>query len=150
MRDAFAEIERARSALWFLDAGTDRDTWVKNAMAAKAAGLDFDTWHEWCSSAPNYHNEQDCRSVWQSIRPGPVGEGSLFHAARAAGWTDDGEPPAKRPPSRQDKSLQHETARSRRSTRSPCGAPVSRQPSSRSTSSARWGCRTGFAFIVAR
>ncbi len=40
MRDAFAEIERARSALWILDAGTDRDTWVKNAMAAKAAGLD--------------------------------------------------------------------------------------------------------------
>ncbi|MEF8711466.1 MAG: AAA family ATPase [Candidatus Accumulibacter propinquus] len=110
-RDDFTEIERARSALWFLDAGTDRDTWVKNAMAAKAAGLDFDTWHEWCSSAPNYHNEQDCRSVWQSIRPGPVGEGSLFHAARAAGWTDDGEPPAKRPPSRQDKSLQHETAK---------------------------------------
>lgn len=111
MRDAFAEIERARSALWFLDAGTDRDTWVKNAMAAKAAGLDFDTWHEWCSSAPNYHNEQDCRSVWQSIKPGPVGEASLFHAARAAGWTDDGEPPAKRPPSRQDKSLQHEIAK---------------------------------------
>ncbi|MER2625056.1 MAG: AAA family ATPase [Accumulibacter sp.] len=111
MRDAFAEIERARSALWILDAGTDRDTWVKNAMAAKAAGLDFDTWHEWCSSAPNYRNEQDCRSVWQSIKPGPVGEASLFHAARAAGWTDDGEPPAKRPPSRQDKSLQHETAK---------------------------------------
>ncbi len=54
MRDAFAEIKRARSALWSLDAGTDRDTWVKTGMAAKAAGLDFDTWHDWSATAGNY------------------------------------------------------------------------------------------------
>jgi hypothetical protein len=111
MRDAFHEIERARSALWSLDAGTDRDTWVKHAMGAKAAGLDFDAWHEWSATAGNYTNEADCRSVWRSIKPGPVGEGSLFHAARAAGWTDDGEAPANRPQSRQERPKQPEASR---------------------------------------
>jgi hypothetical protein len=50
-RDDFHEIERARSALWSLDAGTDRDTWVKNGMAAKAAGLDFGDFHDWSEQA---------------------------------------------------------------------------------------------------
>ena len=105
-RDDFTEIERARSALWSLDAGTDREEWVRHAMGAKAAGLDFDAWHEWSASAGNYKNEADCRGVWQSIKPGGIGEGSLFHAARAAGWTDDGERPAVRPQSHQEKPRQ--------------------------------------------
>ena len=111
MRDAFAEPERARSALWHLDAGTDRETWVKTGMAAKAAGLDFDTWHEWSATAGNYRNEADCRSVWQSLKPGGIGAASLFHAALAAGWIDDGEAPAKRTQSHQDKPRQHETVK---------------------------------------
>jgi hypothetical protein len=53
----------------------------------------------------------DCRSVWRSIKPGPVGEGSLFHAARAAGWTDDGEAPANRPQSHQERPKQPEASR---------------------------------------
>ncbi|KFB76644.1 MULTISPECIES: AAA family ATPase [Candidatus Accumulibacter] len=111
MRDAFAEIERARAALWSIDAGTDRETWVKIAMAAKSAGLDFDTWHEWSATAGNYKNEADCRSVWQSIKPGPVGEGSLFHAARAAGWSDDEGAPAVRPQSHQERPKQPEATK---------------------------------------
>ncbi|MCQ1550281.1 MAG: AAA family ATPase [Candidatus Accumulibacter phosphatis] len=103
MRDDFTEIERARSALWHLDAGTDRDTWRKNAMAAKAAGLDFDDFHSWSQSAGNYKNEADCRAVWQSIKPGGITEASLFHAARAAGWTDNEERPAVRPSSHQER-----------------------------------------------
>ena len=96
MRDTFAEIERARSALWSLDAGSDRDTWVKHSMSAKSAGLDFDAWHEWSATARNYRNEVECRSVWQSIKEGGVGAASLFGAARAAGWTHGDEPPPKR------------------------------------------------------
>ncbi|MEF8766692.1 MAG: AAA family ATPase [Candidatus Accumulibacter phosphatis] len=108
MRDAFAEIERARSALWHLDAGTDRDTWVKTGMAAKAAGLDFDTWHDWSATASNYRNEAECRSVWQSITDGAVTAASLFGAARAAGWTDGDEPPTNRPQSHQGRPKQPE------------------------------------------
>lgn len=102
-RNPIAEIERARSALWSLDAGTDRDNWVKAGMAAKATGVDFDTWHDWSAGAGNYRDEAECRSVWQSIKDGAIGPGSLFHAARSAGWTDDGEAPAKRPQSHQEK-----------------------------------------------
>jgi hypothetical protein len=107
-RDPIAEIERARSALMFLDAGTDRDTWVKTAMGAKAAGLDFEDFHNWSATAGNYRNEAECRSVWQSIKEGGIGAGSLFHHARAAGWPDSDEPPARRPQSHQDKRPQPE------------------------------------------
>ena len=107
-RDDFTEIERARAALWSLDAGADRDTWVKHGMSAKAAGLDFDAWHDWSAGAGNYKGEAECRSVWQSIKEGGIGPGSLFHAARAAGWTDDTEQPARRPQSSQEKPRQPE------------------------------------------
>ena len=103
MRDAFIETERARSALMYLDPGTDRDTWVKTGMAAKAAGLDFDAFHDWSAGAGNYKNEAECRSVWQSIKNGGIGPASLFGAARAAGWTDGEEAPANRPQSHQEK-----------------------------------------------
>jgi len=110
MRDAFTEIERARSALCSLDPGTDRDTWVKAGMAAKAAGLDFDAFHAWSAEAGNYKNEAECRSVWQSIKGGGIGPGSLFGAARAAGWIDGSEPPAKRPQSHQEKRQRPEAS----------------------------------------
>jgi len=102
-RDPIAEIERARSALMFLDAGTDHNAWVKTAMGAKAAGLDFEDFHDWSARARNYSSEAECRSVWRSIKEGAIGAGSLFHAARAAGWTDGAEAPAKRPQSHQER-----------------------------------------------
>ena len=57
-----------RDRLWSLDAGTDRETWVKVAMSAKANGLAFEDFHEWSATAGNYRNEAECRSVWQSIK----------------------------------------------------------------------------------
>jgi AAA domain/Primase C terminal 2 (PriCT-2) len=89
MRDPFIEIERARSALQYLDAGCDRDTWVRYGMGAKSAGLSFDDFHNWSAGAGNYKNESECRSVWNSIKGGGVTASSLFHAALAAGWQDD-------------------------------------------------------------
>ncbi|MBL8423288.1 MAG: AAA family ATPase [Candidatus Accumulibacter phosphatis] len=107
------EIERARSALGSLDAGTDRETWVKIGMASKAAGLSFEDFHDWSATAGNYGSEADCRSVWSSITPGGIGAGSLFHEARAAGWTDDREPPTKRTQSRQERPQQPEQPKAR-------------------------------------
>ncbi len=83
------EIDRARSALLSLDPGTDRDTWVRHAMGAKAAGLTFDDFHDWSAGAGNYKNEAECRSVWNSIQDGGITAASLFRAAFDAGWTDD-------------------------------------------------------------
>ena len=109
MRDAFTnDIERARSALWSLDAGVPRVEWFPISAGAKAAGISFENWHEWCATAGNYRNEDDCKAVWQSIKPGAITAATLFAKARAAGWTDGNEAPARRPQSQQDKRPQHE------------------------------------------
>ena len=86
------ETDRARSALLSLDPGTDRDTWVRHAMGAKAAGLSFDDFHDWSAGAGNYKNEAECRSVWNSIQDGGITAASLFRAAFDAGWTDESRP----------------------------------------------------------
>lgn len=91
------EAGRAHAALLALDAGCSRNEWVRLAMAAKAAGLDFDAWHDWSVSAGNYRNEADCRAVWNSLKGDGIGPGTLFQAARAAGWTDDMPRPAAAP-----------------------------------------------------
>lgn len=86
--DPAHETERARSALWSLDAGCPRPEWVRLGMAAKAAGLTFEDWHAWSETAGNYRNEADCRSTWGSMKGEGIGAGTLFAAARAAGWQD--------------------------------------------------------------
>jgi hypothetical protein len=108
MRDQFTELERARSALWSLDPGSDRDTWVRHAMSAKAAGIDFEEFHNWSAGAGNYRNEAECRSVWSSIKEGGVTAASLFRAALASGWTDDVTVRAERPQSHQKERKQPE------------------------------------------
>lgn len=84
------ELERARSALHALDPGCDRETWVRAAMAAKAAGLDEGDFLAWSEGAPNFDSARDCRSVWRSIREdGGIKAGTLFALARAAGWSNE-------------------------------------------------------------
>ena len=97
MRERFIdEPERARSALWSLDPGCQREEWVKYGMAAKAAGLDFEDFHQWSSEGGNFQGEAECRSVWRSIKTeGGVSAASLFRAARDAGWEDGTEARAK-------------------------------------------------------
>lgn len=60
--------ERARRALWSLDAGAERAEWVRAAMAAKAAGLQFDDFDQWSATAGNYAGQADCAAVWRSIK----------------------------------------------------------------------------------
>ena len=86
--DPAHETERARSALWHLDAGCPRPEWVRLGMAARAAGLTFEDWHDWSATAGNYRNEADCRSTWSSMKGEGIGAGTLFATARAAGWQD--------------------------------------------------------------
>ena len=82
------ELDRARAALHSLDPGCDRESWVRLAMASKAAGLDLDEFARWSSGAATY-SERDTRSVWQSIRRGDgIGAATLFHLARQAGWRE--------------------------------------------------------------
>lgn len=79
--------QEARAALQCLDPGTDRETWVRLLMAAKAAGIGEDDAIGWSANAPNFGGERDVRSVWRSIKPeGGVSAGTLYAMARAAGW----------------------------------------------------------------
>lgn len=90
MMQAATDIDRARAALHALDPGAERAEWVRAGMAAKAAGLDFEDFHDWSAGAGNYRNEADVRAVWRSIREdGGIQAGTLFGMARAAGWSDE-------------------------------------------------------------
>ena len=112
MRDTFTEVERARSALQSLDAGCDRDTWVRHAMGAKSAGLGFEDFLSWSESASNFKNEAECRSVWNSIKAGGVTAASLFRSALSAGWSDDTAVPRQEPTqSRQEKPEEPKAAK---------------------------------------
>lgn len=83
------EIDRARSALFHLDAGCDRASWVRIGMGAKAAGLDLADWIDWCSSGANFGGETEARTVWRSFKPsGGIGAATLFREAFDAGWSD--------------------------------------------------------------
>jgi len=84
-----ADLDRARDALLACDPGCAREDWVRLAMAAKAAGLDLDTFDSWSSQADNY-SERDARAVWNSIRrTDGIGPGTLFKAAAQNGWNPD-------------------------------------------------------------
>ncbi|EHP42311.1 hypothetical protein OR16_15319 [Cupriavidus basilensis OR16] len=89
MSAAAIDIDRARAALWALDAGVDRREWVRIGCAAKAAGLTFEDFNDWSATAGNYGGQGDTSDAWKSFkRDGGVNAGTLFHLAREAGWAD--------------------------------------------------------------
>lgn len=110
------EIDRARSALFYLDAGCDRATWVRIGMAAKAAGLDLADWIDWCASGANFGGESEARTVWRSFKPtGGIGAATLFREAFDAGWSDSSSVQRPAPAS----VRQHEPTREIRETLAP-------------------------------
>ncbi|MGN8097688.1 PriCT-2 domain-containing protein [Methylobacterium sp. 22177] len=83
--------ERVASALAFIDP-TDREIWVKMAMATKAAlgDIGFDIWSSWSEGADSF-SATDARDVWRSAKEtGGTGAATLFWHARNNGWKDDG------------------------------------------------------------
>jgi len=80
------DTAKAIDALHAIPPDIDRDSWVKVAMGAHAAGVDFDTFDAWSAGAGNY-NAAASRDVWRSIKPGKgVGAGTLFRMAAENGW----------------------------------------------------------------
>lgn len=83
-----ANIDEITAALSFISAN-DRDTWWRMAMAVKSelGEAGFDAWDAWSQTASNY-NAKAARAVWKGIKAsGPVTILTLFHEARANGWT---------------------------------------------------------------
>ena len=86
-----ATEDTIRSALACLNPD-DREVWVKAGMAIQAelGSAGYLIWNEWgCQSAT--HREKDAQSVWKSFHKNGVGIGSLFAAAKAAGWKESAE-----------------------------------------------------------
>ena len=92
-----ADAAKATDALHAIPPDLPRDEWVRAAMAAQAAGLDFDAFKHWSAQAGNY-NERDARDTWRSIKPGKgVGAGTLYRVAAEHGWRMGAGKPLQRP-----------------------------------------------------
>lgn len=95
---AVSKLDEARSALQSLDPGVSRKEWIRISTAAKAAGVSYEDWHDWCARADNYAGEKDCRSNWGTIKEdGKITAGTLFHLARQGGWRPERSTPPPRP-----------------------------------------------------
>jgi phage/plasmid primase-like uncharacterized protein len=58
-------------------------------MAAKAAGLSFEDFHNWSKDAANYSGEKDCLTAWNSFDGiGEITAATLFHKAIQTDWKD--------------------------------------------------------------
>lgn len=80
------EIDRARAAMQYLPADTDRDTWVRHLTAMKAADIPEDEARGWSQQADSY-NARDFTDTWRSINPnGGITEATLFYEAQKNGY----------------------------------------------------------------
>lgn len=96
-----SDTERAIAALYAIPNDLSGDDWLRPSIGAKAAGIDFDTWHAWCQGAPNYKGESDCRARWKSFdQNGPIQAGTLYKAAAEHGWRINGKTTHKPAPER--------------------------------------------------
>lgn len=90
----WSEIE---SALPHIDANCSRDEWITVGMALHHAGTEcgdighaFDLWDQWSQNSHKYPGDRGILTQWRSFRSDKstaVKLGSLFHLARAAGWS---------------------------------------------------------------
>jgi hypothetical protein len=95
------DIDRARDALHFLDAGCDRETWHTIGRAGVAAGLTVDDLDTWSATGDNYAGTRDVQAAFRTIKPvGGTGAGTLFRLARDAGWTDNSTEPQRQAPAK--------------------------------------------------
>lgn len=91
------DTAKAIDALHSIPPDIDRDSWVRVAMAANAAGVGFDDFDAWSAGAGNY-DAAAARDVWRSITPGKgVGAGTLYRVAAEHGWRMGEGKPQQRP-----------------------------------------------------
>lgn len=84
------EEERIRAALSVLDY-SDRDTWIRMAMAIKSELGDngFELWDSW-GALYDGHRPGEARAVWRSVKSnGSTKIGTLFYEAKQRGWSEE-------------------------------------------------------------
>lgn len=80
-------ISEIQQALTYIDA-SDRDTWVKMAMAIKSELGDsgYAVWESWSATDDSFR-DRSAKAVWRSVKSnGRVGIGSLFYLAKLNGY----------------------------------------------------------------
>lgn len=88
MNAPISNMSEITVALSFISA-EDRDTWLRMAMALKSelGEAGFEIWNGWSQTASNY-NAKAAKSVWKGVKAaGGITIATLFHEARADGWT---------------------------------------------------------------
>jgi RecA-family ATPase len=89
-----SDYDRAIEALEFINPGADYDTWLAMGFALHKEFGDRakQDWMYWSMARPKPTIESDLEDHWKSFgKKDGVGIGTLFHAAKQAGW----EPPTK-------------------------------------------------------
>jgi len=92
-------LSTAREALFAINADVSRSEWLNCAAALKHQFAPhredeaFDLWDEWSQTGEKYGGEKEMRTVWDSLRPTPIGRvpvtiRSLLRTAATAGWDD--------------------------------------------------------------
>ncbi|MFN3992961.1 MAG: VapE domain-containing protein [Tabrizicola flagellatus] len=85
-----ADRAEVRRALFLIDSGIDRKSWVDIGMALHSefwgSREGFKLFHEWSAQSEKYKGEEDCWGRWRSFKPGKIGIGTLFEFAKAYGW----------------------------------------------------------------
>ena len=81
------DYDEVRNALSYLDSN-DRETWWKVGAALKS---EFDEggrslWEDWSRNYPKW-NERESNAQWKSFKYGHIHIGTLFHMAKANGFT---------------------------------------------------------------
>ena len=83
--------ELCRAALSHIPASLPRDEWARVAMSLKSQfpnETGFDLFDQWSQTDPNHYNAHGTKSTWRSVKAGgPVGIATLFHLAKAHGFT---------------------------------------------------------------
>jgi putative DNA primase/helicase len=89
------DIDKIRSALFFLSPDTPRDEWVEIGMALKSelGSEGFELFDEWSRQSDRY-NARDIRDTWKSCKPdGGITIATLYWRAKNIGWHYNGTKP---------------------------------------------------------
>lgn len=82
-------IDRVKSALGFLSADCDYDSWRNVLFALKSLGWScgFELADEWSATAPSRYDADSVIKQWNAAKAdGGITIGTLFHLAEKAGW----------------------------------------------------------------
>lgn len=117
---------RLESALPYIDADIEHDTWVQVGMGLKAALGDagLSLWTYWSSKGAKFPGAELLQRKWQSFKRGGVTEATIFKLAMEGGWR----PPKPAQPPKPAKAPPPEATDAADQAHEPDAAPQPQEP----------------------